>query len=371
MGFRQVINQEQAKEFLKSSISLSRVANGYLFHGPRGVGKSTTALAFAQGLNCEVEDPEGCGVCTSCRKIARFSHPDVTFVFPTSSKNEYEEISRTLKERSEDELFVHAFPHSASIKIRTIQDLRMSLASGVREGKRRVIILAYAERMTQDASNCLLRMLEEPPTGITFVLTAPSRHRLLPTIVSRCQAVRFVPLAAKEIEGVLLDKGVATPSEARIVARLSDGSLSTALDLAEQDVVEYREESLEYLSKIGTREPTEILEVAEGLAASRDREQVRRFVRLSLLWLRDVLLVKYGAREADVANQDMMEALRAEASAIELAELRKRIDILDEIVSSMERHVDLSLLLSSSFLRLAGIVEEPRQPLGTERQING
>jgi DNA polymerase-3 subunit delta' len=379
MGLREVINQDRAKEFLKSSIALDRVANGYLFYGPRGIGKSTTALAFAQGLNCEREDSEGCGECTSCRKIARFLHPDVTFIFPTSSKKEHEEILSTLEARAKDEFFVHSFPQAASIKIRAIQDLRMDLAVGVREGRRRVIILAYAERMTTEASNCLLRMLEEPPTGVTFVLTAPSRHVLLTTIVSRCQAVRFVPLAAREVEKILLEKVIDSEVEARIAARLCDGSLSTALDLVEKNGVEseeprgvlgYREESLDYLRKIGTGEPKEILTVAEGLAAHRDRERVRRFVRLSLLWLRDLLLVKHGAGEADVANQDMLDALKEEAGAVELAELRKRIEILDGIVASMERHVDLSLLLSSSFLRLAGIVEDTGQPFGTERNID-
>ena len=130
---------------------------------------------------------------------------------------------------------------------------------------------------------------------------------------------------SQEIETVLVENDVAPDAEARIVARLSDGSLSTALDLAEQDVVEYREESLDYLRKIGTREPAEILAVAEGLAAARDRDQVRRFVRLALLWFRDLLLVKYGAREEDVANGDMMDALKEEAGRVELFDLRKRI----------------------------------------------
>jgi DNA polymerase-3 subunit delta' len=394
MGFRDIINQERAKEFLKSSITSNRVANGYLFHGPRGVGKSTTALAFAQALNCENNDVEGCGECTSCRKIARFSHPDVTFIFPTSSKDEYEETAKALKDRSENPLYVHAFPQHASIKIGTIQGLRMSLASGVREGRRRVIILAFAEKMTPEASNCLLRMLEEPPAGVTFVLTATSRHRLFSTIVSRCQAVPFVPLAAQELERVLVEKefkvpvktGVeearrVTPADARIIARLSEGSLSAALDLMppesakldseEENIVKYRNETVACLRKIGTGEPALILAMAEELAADRDRDRVRRFVRLALLWMRDLLLVKHGAREDDIANRDMMRVLKKEADAIEMGQLRERIDILDGIVPSMERNVDLSLLLSASFLRLAGLVKDSPEPLGTEVQLDG
>jgi len=371
MGFRDVMNQERAKEFLKNCIVSGRIANGYLFFGPRGVGKSALALAFAAALNCDNRDPEGCGVCASCRRIARFYHPDVTFIFPTASKNEQEEIAKTLKSRSENALFIHTFPDAAFIKIKTIQNLRMDLAMSVREGRRRVVILAYAERMTQEASNCLLRMLEEPAAGVTFVLTVTSHHLLLPTIVSRCQAVKCGPLPAKEIERILVERNVASPLESAILAHLSCGSLSAAVEFAEQDVVEYRKESLAWLNKIQNGEPVEILKIAEALAARSDRNQVRMFVHLSLLWSRDLLLIKYGAREADIANPDLVDVLRAEAPGIEIAELRRRIEILEEIVSSMEQHVELSLLLSSSFLRLAGVVKEPSRAMDIGRQVGG
>jgi len=363
MGFRDVINQEQAKEFLGSSIAAGRVSSGYLFHGLRGVGKATLAVAFAQALNCERKDPDGCGECPPCRRIARFVHPDVTFIFPTSAKNEYEEVPATLKARSENPVFVHTFPEAATIRIKTIQDLRMDLAMGVRESRRRVVILAYAEKMREEAANCLLRTLEEPNKGVTFILTATSRNDLLATIVSRCQAVHLVPLPAPEIQRVLmenknrLDKKDMTDREAAILARLSGGSLSAAVEFAEQDIVRYREENLEFLRSLGQRTPAQLLVKAEALAEGNDRSQVRIFVHLALLWLRDLLLLKCGGREADVAYADLADELRHEADGLELTEIRRRTDILEEVVSSMERNVDISLLLSASFLRLAGAVK--------------
>ncbi|MFH0778989.1 MAG: DNA polymerase III subunit [Candidatus Eisenbacteria bacterium] len=367
MGFRDIINQEQAKEFLKSSIRSDRVGNGYLFHGPRGVGKASTALAFAQALNCEKEDLEACGECSSCRRIARFMYPDVTFLFPTTSTNEYEEIVSTLKGRSEEVVFVHSFSQSASIKIKAIQDLRMTLAMGVREGRRRVIILAHTERMKPEASNCLLRMLEEPTAGVTFVLTVTSRHILLPTILSRCQAVRFVPLPSADVERVLVEKKLASAGEARILAKLSGGSLVAALEFAGQGIVKYRHDTLEYLRRIGSREPSEALRAAEKLASAGDRNQVRIFVHLALLWMRDLFLLKCGVVNGEIANADMIDDLKREASLVDLGELRRRVDILEEAVSSMEHNVDLSLGLASSFLRLEGFAKEASNPLDLQR----
>ncbi len=367
-----MIDQEQAKEFLRSSIATGRISTGYLFHGLRGVGKATLALAFAQALNCE-KDPDGCGECPACRRIARFVHPDVTFVFPTTAKNELDEVPATLKARSQNPIFVHTFPDAASIKIKTIQDLRMDLAMGVREGKRRVVILAYAEKMTADASNCLLKMLEEPApddkriqSRVTFVLTATSRNDLLPTVVSRCQAVHLVPLPAKEIQKVLMEnkdrvrekdgpqRKELTVEEAAILGRLSGGSLSAAVEFAEQDIVEYMEENLRFLRSLGSRTPAELVAKAEALAEGNDRSQVRIFVHLALLWLRDLLLLKCGGREADVSYADLADELRREADGLALAEIRRRTDILEEAVSSMDRNVDIPLLLSASLLRLAG-----------------
>lgn len=371
-----MIDQEQAKEFLKSSIAAERVSSGYLFHGQRGVGKATLAVAFAQALNCERRDPDGCGECPTCRRIARFVHPDVTFIFPTSAKNEFDEIPATLKARSENPVFVHTFPEAASIRIKTVQDLRMDLAMGVREGRRRVVILAYAERMKPEAANCLLRTLEEPNTGITFVLTATSRNYLLPTIVSRCQAVHLVPLPAAEIQRVLmenrdrLDRKDMTAREAATVARLSGGSLSAAVEFAEQDIVKYRQEKLRFLRSLGARTPAELLASAEAVAEGNDRNEVRIFVHLALLWLRDLLLLKCGGREADVAHADLADELRREADGIELAEIRRRADILEQVISSMESNVDISLLLSAAFLRLAGVVKGEGPLAAALRQLD-
>jgi hypothetical protein len=171
--------------------------------------------------------------------------------------------------------------------------------------------------------------------------------------------VHLVPLPAAEIQRVLmenkdrLDKKDMTDREAAILARLSGGSLSAAVEFAEQDIVRYREENLEFLRSLGQRTPAQLLVKAEALAEGNDRSQVRIFVHLALLWLRDLLLLKCGGREADVAYGDLADEPGARPTAWG-GEVR-RTDILEE-VSSMERNVDISLLLSASFLRLAGAV---------------
>ncbi|MBN1504105.1 MAG: hypothetical protein JW952_03485, partial [Candidatus Eisenbacteria bacterium] len=155
-------------------------------------------------------------------------------------------------------------------------------------------------------------------------------------------------------------KAQLTEREAAILARLSGGSVSAAVEFAEQDIVKYRDKNLEFLRSLGGRTPAELLTKAEALADRNDRSQVEIFVRLGLLWLRDLLLLKCGGRESDLAYADLAGELRREAEGLELTEIRRRAEILEEVVSSMQSNVDMSLLLSASFLRLAGVVGAER-----------
>jgi len=204
LRFGELIGQRQATAIVGRAIAHGRVPHAYLFEGPAGVGKRSAALALAAALDCERPPAPGdsCGACDTCRRIDAGIHPDVvTFV-----------------------------PDGTQILMEQAQEIVTLGQRGPHEARARVIIVDDADRMNVNAANCLLKTLEEPSPGTHLVLVTPSPERLLATIRSRAQRVRFgaVSLAA------LLDLGARRGADrhaAEVAAVLADGSVARFVEL--------------------------------------------------------------------------------------------------------------------------------------------
>ncbi len=213
-SFGQLAGQEHVSTTLRQSVRLGRISHSYLFCGPRGCGKTTTARIIAKAANClDLQDGDPCNACAVCQAINEGRFMDIIELDAASNRG-----------------------------IDEIRDIRDKVNFAPVQGRRKVYIIDEAHMLTDAASNAFLKTLEEPPEHVIFVLCTTEAHRILPTIVSRCQRLDFRRIPSETIYGRLSEiadaEGVAVePAAMRIIARYASGSLRDAENLLEQLVV--------------------------------------------------------------------------------------------------------------------------------------
>ena len=206
----QVVGQEHVKDVLKAALEAGRVGHAYLFSGPRGVGKTTTARLIAMTANCSGPAPKPCGECESCLSVRAGSHPDVMEIDAASNNG-----------------------------VDDVRDLRELVGLAAMRGGKKIYILDEAHMMTKSAFNALLKTLEEPPGHVIFILATTEPEKIIPTILSRCQHYRFRRLTPEEIAGKLAglarQEGMtAEPEALNLIGRLADGAMRDGESLLER-----------------------------------------------------------------------------------------------------------------------------------------
>ena len=321
MSLRDLVGHETAVRLLKGQMVRQRLAHTYLFIGSKGIGKGMLAAEFAKALECEVNrEADPCGECESCLKVSKGTHPDVKVV---SSGAETDPI-----------------------KIDQIRELAgwMSLTPYGEFWK--VALIEGADRLTQEASHALLKLLEEPPGKSILILTARGLHSLSSTLVSRCHVVRCVPQGIGRVASFLEQREGLDPALASLLAHLSGGRLGLALDfhrnqrlvkknqLVNQLLSGWRQNSVEI--SLGTAPVPEVEEALEWFAA----------------WWRDLLVLSVGGDPSWLIHQDRIEDLKKEKepgpTEILLDRVRKTYWVQEAMQSNASPRIALGALLGSS-----------------------
>jgi DNA polymerase-3 subunit delta' len=280
VAFDSVVGHDRVRDLLARSIRAARLPPALLLAGPEGVGKRTLALAAARALVCAAGQGDACEDCAACRRAARGLHPDVFLVEP----------------------------ETATIKIEQVRDMAREVLARPFEGPARAFVVDDAHVMTEQASNALLKSLEEPPpTSHVFLVTA-SPQALLPTIRSRCQLLRLGPLPPDLLESYLKERAGLSEEEARLRAAVSGGSIGAALALDSDAYRSSRNDLLSLLERATTLGAVERMEAAQRLAETEDPALVLTTLR-SLL--RDALMLRSGAGQGSLLNGDVAPRLAA------------------------------------------------------------
>jgi DNA polymerase III subunit delta' len=331
----QILGQPRALGQLRRMLESGKLPHALLFVGPPGVGKRTTAIALAATLNCERPDARpgaGCGTCGPCHKIEAGVHPDVWTLAPGGVGN--------------------------VLAIEAIRELGQRLPYPPHEGRARVVVIEEADRMTPQAANAFLKTLEEPPARTHFALLTTAPDRLLVTVQSRCQRMRFDPLPGAAIVDILRAAEV-PPERAQAVARLAGGSATRATELAEGDTLERRAGRARGLLRAvqapGFRALTE---AAAELAQA--KEDIGPALEILALWYRAAMVGDGGipgsppslpSDDEPPKDEDEDQALAAEAR-LPAAVLARRAACVLEAQTALLGYANAQLALENMLLQI-------------------
>jgi DNA polymerase III subunit gamma/tau len=360
--FADLVGQEHVTRALRNAVREGTVGQGYLFSGPRGTGKTTSARILAKALNCTgpdgsglPDDGEPCGVCPSCVEIAGGSSMDVIEIDAASTRS-----------------------------IDDMRDLlrRVALVGGA--GRHKVYIIDEVHQLTRDASSALLKTLEEPPPHVVFVLATTDPHKVLDTIRSRTQHFEFSLLPVDQLTALLADilqqEGIEADDESlRLVARRGAGSARDAVSLLDQALAygngridpaavralfeatpfDRRAAVLEAVA--GEDAAGALAGVADVLATGVDARQLADDL---LRQLRDVFVVSAsrGAVHVD-ASEEELHRLRALGEVMGASAVQRALEVVGQAVSDMAKAPDARLLLEVAVVRLS------RRELGTPVEV--
>ena len=327
MSWKRVRGHEAQAEAFARAVRRGRLAHAYLFVGPPGIGKRLFAVELAKALLCEGPRAEGrleaCDRCPSCVQIDAGTHPD----FLTAARPS----------------------ESAEFPIAIMRELCQHFSLKAARGRGKVVVIDDADDLNAESANCFLKTLEEPPPGSVLILIGTSTDRQMPTIVSRCQVVRFRPLPPEPVAELLQANGVDDAALRERLAHLGGGSPGQALALADPALWEFRDTLLWGL----TKPRFDVVALAKAWIefvqeAGKEAVHQRRRARLTLRLLIDFLraALAFGLNGQGGAGEDtpLLEAMTRRADADQITSLLERCLEAD---FQIERNVGTPLVLEA------------------------
>ncbi len=390
MAWQAIIGQQRVKNILGRAIAEKRIAHAYCFWGAEGIGKDALALEFAKVMNCEQPRPnengilEACGTCKSCLQASHLQHPNIQFIFslPAAKSSSGSEkdgamgVSPILKlsddqiQLIQEQLRIKAtnpyhnmtIPNAAQIRIASIREVKKQISMSSSQPGRRFVIVSEADSMNQEAANAFLKTLEEPTSQVTIILTTSRREQLLSTILSRCQQIRCDALFDEDIAQALVAYHGIPLEEARLVARLADGSYSKATELLGEDLRQLRIEIVNLLRLMLT--PRFVLKFAfelDGLvgkgSGDRDRTKLERMLILLLTWIRDAYALSVSEREDTIINIDQIEDLKRFVGRFGVSgNLDAAARAIEQAIERLRRNINVTLILTTLALDVRRIL---------------
>ena len=379
MQFKKVIGQQEVKSRLIKGIEDGRIAHTQLFLGQEGSGTLPMAIAYAQYINCNNRtETDSCGVCPSCVKFEKYSHPDLYFYFPNTTTDSVKKDPQSILFLKEWRKYISSCNsyaaksawHSALgvgnkqglINVRDAKDVISKMTMKPYEANYKVIVFWLAERMNMEASNKLLKTLEEPPSNTLILLVAERYELIIPTVRSRAQLVKFNKIKNAEIEnalGNLAEESVNGQSISSI-AKIAKGSWNEALnqfkntESISDNFLKFRQ----WLRLCFVPKTYKELFAFNQELVRTGREKQKSFLNYGLMVVHNSIMVNGRQTHAVKSVGEELDFTKSFAPFINIANQEDIYKLLNEAIYHIERNAHAGILFTDLSLKLVRLLSK-------------
>lgn len=368
MLFSDFPGQERATKLLSGLLETDRIPHALLFAGPEGCGKLGMAIAFAQALLCTdpLEDGSACGQCNQCIKSRKLEHPDLHFSFPyIGADYRSDDFVKEWKSNVLDNPYLNYELWSSSIKAENKQgkiykkecvNIVKKLSFKRYEGRKKIMIIWLAEYLGIEG-NRLLKIIEEPPEGTQFILVTEHTEKVLNTILSRCQLIKFDKISDIALSKYLVDNKNLSEDRARDLAFFSNGNMLNALNGIEQNTKGEFELFIDWLRKSYQGKPVELVAKAEELAAL-GKDGLKQVFHYGLQFLSEVNRLSILGREHSRLQGQTLEAADKLKGLLGLSAIDEMEDLLSKACYYVERNANAKILVLHMGIQMNAIFKK-------------
>ena len=350
--FDQIAGNSRVKEVLKRMLDSGRLPGALLFAGEEGVGKKLFALEIARALNCRTpRNGEACGQCSACTRIGKLNYPE------REDADEWNQIIWT----DHPDVGLVIAPKRV-LRVEQMRQIEKEANFRPFEGKARVFLIDEADKLNDASANALLKVLEEPPRTSHLILITARPAMLLPTILSRCQMIRFAPLMPDEIETHLTKTNV-DKKTARLRARAAGGSMGRALAGDLVTFTSQRKAMLKVLNALViSNNRAELLRSAEQLNEAQYKEEFEERLDVLETLIRDAWMLSLGVKPSQLVNEDLLSELQPISEELDSKQAANWILQIEDVREQLIVNVNRKITTDALFLTMAGEVAAQKRP---------
>ncbi|MFH0889303.1 MAG: DNA polymerase III subunit delta' [Planctomycetota bacterium] len=332
MFFDDIIGQQSAVNTFKQILKSNRLSHAYIFAGPSGVGKFLFARTLAKILMCENDEKgnwvtKNCSKCRSCMLVGKNCHPNLRIIEVEKGKQ--------------------------GITIDTVRAVEKELMMMPFYKSYRVFIINEAELMSEEAANAFLKTLEEPVKNTIIILVTSNLPSLLPTILSRCQIIRFYPLQQEQMKEYLIKHLKIDSGQASFLTQLCHGSIGDAVRLHSQNMLSQRDSLIAGLIEQDHGNMTNrVINYAKSNAEDNEgiRQEIIWQLKIIGFFVRDVLWLYYGVADSRLFNKDKINEVKKYHKSCDSKQIEKLIDKLLESERYLRYNANINLVVDNLFL---------------------